>query len=83
MNAAESTFITSYFAVCAGSSLRAKLEAGKFAALRLNKNGQIRDGKVYVSERGMKANRKGRPSDARMFYVESRTRGFFKLIEIA
>ena len=82
MTTTEST-ITAFLSATAPLRLRSGLDRSKFATLRISKDGKrIRDGRIYQTENGMRANRGSRPSDAKMFYVAYLGKRFYSLTEI-
>jgi hypothetical protein len=83
MTTTEST-ITAFLSATAPHRLRVGLSTAKFATLRISKDGRrIRDGRIYQTENGMRANRGSRPSEAQMFTVSYLGKGFYALTEIA
>ena len=74
--------ITARVSAYAPLRVRSGMRDAKFATLRIQKDGTIRDGRIYKSENGMRANRESRPKEARMFVVKPLGQGYYELAEI-
>jgi hypothetical protein len=75
----KSTFVSAFASTELSNSIR---NGARFATIRFNKDGFIRDGRTYSSENGMRAYRNTRPKSATMIEIIERNGMHIKFVEV-